>query len=134
LQNAPIQPASVRVLIVEDEILIAMDLEMRVEGLGHEVVGTAVSEREAVELARETSPDLVLMDLRLVGPSSGKAAALAIRRELDVPSVILSGNVHEITDAEEAAMQPFAMLSKPIVGQQLESILKAFAEDGPVDE
>jgi CheY-like chemotaxis protein len=122
------------VLIVEDEILIAMDLEMRVEGLGHEVVGTAVSEREAVELARETSPDLVLMDLRLVGPSSGKAAALAIRRELDVPSVILSGNVHEITDAEEAAMQPFAMLSKPIVGQQLESILKAFAEDGPVDE
>jgi CheY-like chemotaxis protein len=124
----------VRVLIVEDEILIAMDLEMRVEGLGHEVVGTAVSEREAVEVARETSPDLVLMDLRLVGPSSGSAAALAIRRELDVPSVILSGNVHEITDAEEAAMRPFAMLSKPIVGRQLESILKAFAADGPVDD
>jgi CheY-like chemotaxis protein len=124
----------VRVLIVEDEVLIAMDLEMRVEELGHEVVGTAVSEREAVEMARETSPDLVLMDLRLVGPSSGREAALAIRRELNVPSVILSGNVHEITDAEEAAMRPFAMLSKPIVGQQLESVLMAFAADGPVED
>jgi CheY-like chemotaxis protein len=124
----------VRVLIVEDEVLIAMDLEMRVAELGHEVVGTAVSEREAVEVARETSPDLVLMDLRLVGPSSGSAAALAIRRELDVPSVILSGNVHEITDTEEAAMRPFAMLSKPIVGQQLESILMAFAADGSIED
>lgn len=123
-----------RVLIVEDEVLIAMDLEMRVEGLGYEVVGTAVSEREAVEVARETLPDLVLMDLRLVGPSSGSVAALAIRRELDVPSVILSGNVHEITDAEEAAMRPFAMLSKPIVGQQLELILKAFAADRSIDD
>jgi CheY-like chemotaxis protein len=116
-----------RVLIVEDEILIALDLEMRIEGLGHEIVGTAVSEQEAVKAARATLPDLVLMDLRLVGPSSGKAAALAIRRELDIPSIILSGNVHEITEAEKAAIRPFAMLSKPLVGQQLETVLKAFA-------
>jgi CheY-like chemotaxis protein len=115
-----------RVLIVEDEILIALDLEMRIERLGHEVVGMAISEREAVEAARETVPDVVLMDLRLVGPSSGKVAALAIRQELDIPSIILSGNVHEITDTEKAAMRPFAMLSKPLVGQQLEEVLKAF--------
>jgi CheY-like chemotaxis protein len=115
-----------RVLIVEDEILIALDLEMRIEELGHEVVGQAVSEREAVEVARKTLPDLVLMDLRLVGPSSGKEAALAIRRELDIPSIILSGNVHEITDAEAAVMRPFAKLSKPLVGQQLEEVVRAF--------
>lgn len=122
-----------RILIVEDEVLIALDLQMRIEGLGYQVVGTAVSESEAIELARSAVPDLVLMDLRLVGPSSGKAAALAIRQELDVPSIILSGNVHEITDAEEAVMRPVAMLSKPIVGRQLEATLEAFAARRSVD-
>lgn len=115
-----------RVLIVEDEVLIALDLEMRMEQLGHEVVGTAVSEGEAIELARDAVPDLVLMDLRLVGPSSGLAAALAIRRELDVPSVILSGNVHEVSEDEEAAIRPVAMLPKPVVGRQLEATLQTF--------
>jgi DNA-binding response OmpR family regulator len=116
-----------RVLIVEDEILIALDLEMRVEQLGHEVAATAVSKEEAIKAARRTLPDLVLMDLRLVGPSSGKEAALAIRRELDIPSIILSGNVHEITAIETAEMQPFASLAKPLVGEQLEETIRAFA-------
>ena len=70
-----------KVLVVEDEALIALDLEARLERLGYHVVGTADEADEACELARRESPDLVLMDIRLRGERDGIDAATTLRSQ-----------------------------------------------------
>ncbi|WP_370161504.1 response regulator [Limimaricola soesokkakensis] len=102
-----------RILIVEDEVFIALDLEMQLMDLGHEVVGIAASKTAAVELAYAHVPDLALVDLHLAGPSSGAEAAVALRLELGIPSIILSGSLHELSEAEIAAIRPITLLGKP---------------------
>lgn len=69
-----------RVLIAEDEQVVALDIESGLDELGYQVVGIASSGPEAIELTEETCPDLVLMDIQLEGSTDGIAAAEEIRR------------------------------------------------------
>ena len=62
-----------RILIVEDEWVVANDIEVRLQDLGYTVVGKADSGAAAIEIAESLSPDLVLMDIRLRGPKIGRA-------------------------------------------------------------
>jgi CheY-like chemotaxis protein len=71
----------VRVLIVEDEAIIAADLQLMLRRLGYEAVGTVTTGEDAVRQARELRPDVVLMDVQLAGSMNGIDAAHAIRRE-----------------------------------------------------
>jgi CheY-like chemotaxis protein/DNA-directed RNA polymerase specialized sigma24 family protein len=80
-----------RVLIVEDEELIAMDMSDTVEELGHTVVGVARSEQSAVEMALQTSPELVLADVRLRGGGSGTRAIERIIGKSPVPVIFVTG-------------------------------------------
>jgi DNA-binding NarL/FixJ family response regulator len=64
-----------RILLVEDEIIVAMDIQQRLELLNYNVVGHAVSGAEAVRYQREMDPDLILMDIKLRGPMDGIEAA-----------------------------------------------------------
>jgi CheY-like chemotaxis protein/DNA-directed RNA polymerase specialized sigma24 family protein len=82
-----------RVLIVEDEELIAMDMSDTVEELGHTVVGVAKSEQSAVDMAYETSPELVLADVRLRGGGNGaRAIERIIGRNPGVPVIFVTGH------------------------------------------
>lgn len=81
-----------RVLIVEDEELIAMDMSDTVEELGHTVVGVARSEQSAVEMAQQTSPELVLADVRLRGGGSGTRAIERIIGKSPVPVIFVTGH------------------------------------------
>lgn len=110
---------SLRILIVEDEFLIAMDLEFQVEEAGHTVVGVAATKAEAIALANAEKPDLALMDLQLAGPSSGIEAAKELRGTLNISSVLLSGSLHKVTEADIAEIAPIAMLSKPVLPNQI---------------
>lgn len=83
-----------RVLLVEDEVIVARDIELQLEELGFAPVGHTRRGEEAVGLAETLRPDLVLMDVRLAGAMDGIAAAEVIRARLSVPVVFLTAN-HE---------------------------------------
>ena len=114
----------VNILIVEDDLLIALDIEMTLEDAGHHVVATATTARAAVDAAAEHGPDLVLMDLRLADGSWGGDAAREIRDRFATPIVFLSGNLDPATRERLLPLDPVAMLSKPFLPGQL---LKAVA-------
>ncbi len=112
-----------RVLIVEDENIIALDLRMRIEGLGHTVVGVAHAGEAAVTKTTELQPDLVLMDIVLRGPLDGVEAASIIRQHSDTPIIYLSAHSDEVTKQRMAATKPLGCLVKPFDDQELERII-----------
>lgn len=108
-----------RVLIVEAQRLIAADLELTLQKLGYDVVGSVDSGEEAVEKAISSSPDLVLMGPRLKGAMDGIQAATAISKSLDIPIVHLTA----YTDYTDDAAIRRAMITGP-----LGYVLKPFDE------
>ncbi|MGR3495896.1 response regulator [Citreimonas sp.] len=118
------EPGTLRVLIIEDNIFIALDLELQITGMGHAAVGIAATENAAIEMARDTAPDLAIVDLQLADGSRGQDAALVLRKEMQVPSIIVSGSLHQVTDAERSAIRPLAMLHKPLLPDELRRVLE----------
>lgn len=110
---------ALRVLVVEDNIFIALDLEGQLDDMGHEVVGIAATATKAIEMSRQSIPDLAIVDLQLADGSRGQDVALMLRAEMDIPSIIVSGSLHQVTDEERAAILPLAMLSKPLLYGEL---------------
>lgn len=103
-----------RVLVVEDEFLIATDLEALIEELGHEVVGTADTVDKALEIARAHRPQVATVDLRLKYDQSGAEAAVGLT-ELGIEVIFVSGNLDDKTRAElEKSTHPLAFVGKPI--------------------
>ena len=113
----------VRVLIVEDEWLIAMDLAETLRQAGHEVVGTAVDSDEALTLAKETAPDLVLMDLRLANGSSGVEAAQRLRKETQLRCIFVSANLDDATLVRLQSLEPLGFVAKPILPARLKQAM-----------
>src|SRR6476469_8980821 len=86
-----------RVLIVEDEILIAEELKERLSLLGFSVIGAVDSADEGITIATRERPDLVLLDIRLKGEKDGIQAAREIHQKVDVPVVYLSAYSDRLT-------------------------------------
>jgi len=104
---------SLRVLIADDEALHNLALKSQLEALGHEVVATAANGREAVQLARETEPDLAFLDIRMP-TMTGPEAAHEIAAERAIPMIILSA-YSDTRTVEEATRAPiFHYLVKPV--------------------
>ncbi|KQO60629.1 MULTISPECIES: response regulator [unclassified Methylobacterium] len=99
-----------RIVVVEDEALIVMQLEMLLEEAGHEVVGTAVSASDAIAVARRTRPDIVLIDLQLKGGSSGLDVARNLADEPTMTLVFLTANASRFHDDFAGAV---AVIAKP---------------------
>jgi CheY-like chemotaxis protein len=79
-----------RILVVEDEAIVAMGIKQKLEDLGHQVVDIAYTGEDAVQTALETKPDLILMDIVLKGNVDGIEAAAKIRNQLDIPVIYLT--------------------------------------------
>ena len=109
------------VLIVEDEAIIAADLANRLRGLDYEVLGISASGEGAVALANARRPDLVLMDIRLVGPMDGVTAAEAIRQQCDLPVVYLTAHSDRATLQRAKLTEPFGYILKPFEERELET-------------
>jgi signal transduction histidine kinase len=117
------------VLIVEDEFIVASDIEQSLRRIGYRVVGTAGSGPEAIELARELRPDLILMDIQLRGSMDGIEAARQIRSEIGVPVVFLTAYADDHTLARAREVAPYGYLLKPFVTRELQiSIVMALAK------
>jgi DNA-binding NarL/FixJ family response regulator len=104
-----------RVLIVEDEGIVALHLEMLITRSGHEVCAVATDADEAVTCARIHAPDVALMDMRLARGTSGITAAAEIYRSCRVRCIFLSGNLDEGTRAALQPYRPFAFIGKPVL-------------------
>src|SRR5688572_5313432 len=108
-----------RILIVDAEIIIARDLEAKLAGFGYEVTAIASSGREAIALAEQTEPDLVLMDLVLTGDMDGIAAAAEIRQRWPIPIIFLTAYTDEATLQRAKLTEPFGYLVRPFVEWEL---------------
>lgn len=106
-------PTRPRILITEDELVIAADLQRRLVKLGYEVVGIAVSGDDALLQVEDRHPDLVLMDIMLQGEMDGIAAAAAIRSRKDIPLIFLTANSDQQTRDRAGETKPFSYLLKP---------------------
>jgi CheY-like chemotaxis protein/DNA-directed RNA polymerase specialized sigma24 family protein len=99
------------VLIIEDEPIIAMDLEGLVAGLGHRVVGNARTHAEAVSMAKATMPGLVLADLRLADGSSGLEAVNEILQHFEVPVIFITAYPESLLTGQRP--EPTFLIAKP---------------------
>jgi CheY-like chemotaxis protein len=100
-----------RILIIEDETIIALDLENLVRESGHQVTGIATTCDEAVEMAKKSKPDLVLTDIQLADDSSGIDAAAAILREFDIPVIFITAYPERLLTGQRP--EPTYLISKP---------------------
>jgi CheY-like chemotaxis protein len=125
--------AVARILIVEDERLIAIDLQRRLTRLGHSVVGLAASGVEAIQKALALYPDVVLMDIRLQGAMDGVEAAQRIQASAPVPVVFMTAYVDEDTRQRVRATSPWGYLHKPFSAQQVQSTLERVLARHPPD-
>jgi AmiR/NasT family two-component response regulator len=126
--------ATKRILIVEDEGIVAADLEDRLKRMGYAVAGKAASGRKAIEEAVKHRPDLVLMDIILEGPVDGVETAERITGQCGVPVVYLTAHADEPTMKRAELTAPFGYVLKPFDDRELRMTLeialyRAAAED-----
>ena len=105
------EAAAADVLIIEDEPIIAMDIEELVAGCGHRVVGVAASEAEAVALAERRRPSLILADINLGAGGDGSHAVARIQQRLDVPVIFVTAYPERLLTG--AAAEPAFVITKP---------------------
>lgn len=114
-----------RVVVVEDEPFVRLDIELALETAGHQVVGTADSADRAVELAQTQRPDAMIMDVRLHGSRDGVDAAIEIWQRFGIRSVFASANLDKELRTRAAAANPLGFVDKPFVSSTLVAALSA---------
>jgi PAS domain S-box-containing protein len=115
---------SARILIVEDEQIVALDLKGRLARLGYEVPATAATGPAAIAKATELRPDLVLMDVKLSGAMDGITAAERIQEVVDVPVVYLTAFGDDATLARAKATACYGYLMKPFDERELQILIE----------
>jgi diguanylate cyclase (GGDEF)-like protein/PAS domain S-box-containing protein len=113
-----------KILIVEDEGIIAMDIRKQLEGFGYEVVATAFSGGQAITLANEHKPDLVMMDIVLKGDMDGISAAHAIAESLHIPVIFLTAYSDPATLLRAKATGAYGYLIKPFRPDELHASIE----------
>ncbi|HSN72444.1 MAG TPA: response regulator, partial [Steroidobacteraceae bacterium] len=106
-----------RVLVIEDEPIIALDLSNILEEMGHQVVGTAATRDEAVRLATELRPGLVLADIRLADGSSGIDAVRMILRDFTVPIIFVTAYPERLLTGDRP--EPAFLVTKPFAAETI---------------
>ena len=109
--------ASKRVLLIEDEWVVANDVEHLLRRLGHTTVGHATNAHDGIRLALETKPDLILMDIHLEGQMNGVQAAVEIVRQHKIPVIYLTANSHLFLAGNSQMVEPYICIAKPFSEQ-----------------
>jgi DNA-binding response OmpR family regulator len=117
-----------RVLIIEDELLVAWSLHDVLSLIGCEVTGIAATVSEALILAENTKPDLALVDVRLAGQQDGIEGAVLLRKQFGLPVIFLTGEVERETAWRAAEVGPVEYLVKPVHTRQLVEAIRTAVE------
>ncbi|HQO39278.1 MAG TPA: response regulator, partial [Spirochaetota bacterium] len=113
-----------RILIVEDQLIIGLDLRLMLESLGYQITGIVGSGEECIEAVRREKPDLVLMDIMLSGEIDGIFTAELINREFDVPIIYLTAHSDENSLVRANLTEPYGYIVKPIDEKYLYSAIE----------
>ncbi|HEY2343986.1 MAG TPA: response regulator [Chthoniobacteraceae bacterium] len=115
---------NVRLLIVEDESVVAMDLEERLGRMGYNVCGIADNAADAVVFARRTKPELALMDIHLKGKIDGIQAAAELRKTTDIPVVFITAHADDSTLRRAGLTEPYGYVVKPFDERELRATIE----------
>lgn len=114
----------IKVLIVEDESVVAWDIQETLESLGYKVVANVTSGAEAIQIPAALKPDLVLMDIRLEDDIDGITAAEQIRDRFDIPIIYLTAHADEYTWQRAINTNPYGYLIKPFQERELQTTIE----------
>jgi signal transduction histidine kinase/HPt (histidine-containing phosphotransfer) domain-containing protein len=112
-----------KVMIVEDEAIIALDIQSHLTRVGFEVTGVARSAAEAFQLIEQKQPDIVLMDIRIEGDLDGVQAAGIIRSRYGLPVIYLTAHADEATLERAEATEPFGYIVKPLQHFKVKAVI-----------
>ncbi|RHX79448.1 histidine kinase [Leptospira yasudae] len=113
-----------KILVVEDEIIVAVNLGQKLKKLGYELVGITSSGEEAIQKAEENHPDLVLMDINIEGNLDGIETAEVLRNRFHTPVIYLTAYADENTLDRAKKTQPLGYIVKPFESDQLRSSIE----------
>lgn len=113
-----------RIVIVEDEAIVAMDIELSLKHLGYEVVGVACEGSEALTIIENKKPDLILMDIQIKGKKSGIDIAAEVNKRFKLPVIFLTAYADSSTLSRAKESEPFAYIIKPFDEQELHTAIE----------
>ncbi len=115
----------VKILLVEDELIIAMEIEMELKSLGFDVVGKSINYDTAIDISRKKLPDVVLMDVNLKGKKNGIDTAHDIVQFNKVPIIFISAYTDEETENRMRVVPGSYFLPKPFTIKDLSSKIES---------
>jgi PAS domain S-box-containing protein len=127
------QARPARILVVEDEAIVALDIRAELESMAYEVCGIADTADRALALARATRPGLALVDIRLKGPVDGITLAGQLRQELHVPVIFLTSYSDEENVLRATQTMPFGYLTKPFQAKELRAAITIALHNAEVE-
>jgi len=121
----------VKILIVEDEILVAETIKRSLQRRGYEVTGIAVTGEEAIDLAERDTPDIAIMDITLKGAMNGIATAGHIHGRYGISIIFLTAHTNANIYERAKITKPFIYITKPFEERQLITVIESMlTEDG----
>jgi DNA-binding NarL/FixJ family response regulator len=115
---------SPRILIVEDDYLVALELQAGLAHAGFDVVGVAMSAREAINLAKSAQPALAIVDVRIAGTRDGVETAIELFRDYGIRSIFATAHADAETRARAQPASPLAWLAKPYSASRLIPLIR----------
>jgi len=116
--------SDIEILVVEDESIIAMDLEQSLKSLDYAVLATVASGEAAIAQLTESQPDIIIMDIKLKGKIDGIEAGKKINKLYNIPIVYMSANADLTKDEHLGINKPGSFISKPVMFEELKETLK----------
>ena len=118
-------PQALKILIVEDEYLFALDLKMQLGRMGYTICDLVASGEKAIEAVQKYAPDVVLMDMTLAGQLSGFEAASAILASQKTQVIFMTGHNDDETIDQLKQLNPLAILTKPITARAVHNSMSS---------
>jgi len=126
--------AGTRVMIVEDEAVVALHLRQELTRLGYTVVAMATAGEQALRLVEEVFPDIILMDIHIQGEIDGIETARRIPRYLHIPVIFLTAYSEDVTLKRAGETHPYGYLIKPFLDRELHATIKMAMVRSRTDE
>lgn len=113
-----------KILMVEDDMIIAADISIQLSKLGYEIIGISTHAEDALKIIETNRPDVILMDIILSGKMNGIDAAHLVLERHQIPVIFLTSNTDDATFNRALSAKPFAFITKPFQSIDLERTLK----------
>lgn len=114
----------IKILIVEDEMIIAANISLQLTSLGYEVIGIMPKGEDAISHIKSNIPDIILLDINLKGTLSGIETAQIIQKDYNIPIIYVTANADDAHFNEAKATNPYAFISKPFKKLDLERAIE----------